>query len=47
MQFYWNNFWFKLIDARQFAALRILFGGLSCIYFFELLPYAESQFSHL
>ena len=47
MQFYWNNFWFKLIDARQYAALRILFGGLSCLYFLELLPYVESQFSRL
>ena len=47
MQNNWNHFWFRLIDARQYAVLRILFGGLSCIYFLELLPYVDSQFSHL
>lgn len=47
MQNNWNHFWFRVIDARQYAALRILFGGLSCIYFSELLPYVDSQFSRL
>ena len=47
MQTGWNNLWFKLIDARQYAALRILFGGLSLGYFLELLPYVDSQFSLL
>ncbi len=43
----WNTLWFTLIDARQYAVLRILFGGLSCGYFWSLLPYVESQFSRL
>ena len=43
----WNTLWFTLIDARQYAVLRILFGGLSCGYFLSLLPYVESQFSRL
>jgi hypothetical protein len=47
MQIRWNNLWFKLIDARQYAALRILFGGLSLGYFLEILPYVDSQFSRL
>ena len=47
MQTGWNNLWFKLIDARQYAALRILFGGLSCGYFLALLPYVDSHFSRL
>jgi uncharacterized membrane protein YphA (DoxX/SURF4 family) len=42
---FWNRFWFKSVDARQFAALRIIFGILSCIYFVGFLPYVESQFS--
>jgi Vitamin K-dependent gamma-carboxylase len=41
----WDKFWFRLIDARQYAALRIAFGGLSVVYFFGLLPYVETQFS--
>ncbi len=41
----WENFWFKAIDARQYAALRIAFGTLSAIYLFTLLPYVETQFS--
>jgi Vitamin K-dependent gamma-carboxylase len=45
MQSAWNRFWFKLIDARQFAALRMAFGGLSLVYFLGLLPYVETQFS--
>ena len=47
MQAIWHTLWFKLIDARQYAILRILFGGLSSIYFLNLLPYVDSQFSHL
>ncbi len=47
MQNAWHTLWFKLIDARQYAALRILFGGLSCLYFLNLLPYIDSQFSRL
>lgn len=46
MQHAWHTLWFKLIDARQYAVLRILFGGLSALYFLELLPYINSQFSH-
>jgi Vitamin K-dependent gamma-carboxylase len=41
----WDRFWFKSIDARQYAALRIAFGGLSCVYLILLLPYIETQFS--
>ena len=41
----WDKFWFKSIDARQYAALRIAFGGLSLVYFIQLLPYVEAQFS--
>ncbi|MDA1343254.1 MAG: hypothetical protein O2966_05195, partial [Proteobacteria bacterium] len=41
----WDKFWFKPIDARQYATLRIAFGGLSLIYFIQLLPYVEAQFS--
>lgn len=43
----WERFWFKPIDARQYATLRIAFGGLSLVYFIELLPYVETQFSGL
>ncbi len=46
MQKTWHWFWFKLIDARQYATLRILIGSFSGIYFSELLPYIDSQFSH-
>jgi Vitamin K-dependent gamma-carboxylase len=45
MQSAWDKFWFKTIDARQFAALRIAFGCLSLVYFLSLLPYVENQFS--
>jgi Vitamin K-dependent gamma-carboxylase len=45
MQAAWDNFWFKLIDARQYAALRIMFGGLSAVYLSQLLPYIGTQFS--
>jgi hypothetical protein len=41
----WNGFWFKLIDAKQYAGLRIAFAGLSVLYFIQLLPYVEAQFS--
>ncbi len=41
----WNNFWFRTVDARRYAALRIAFGILSVIYFVELLPYVETQLS--
>jgi len=41
----WNDFWFRDIDVRQYAALRILFGALSASYFVCLLPYSETQFS--
>lgn len=41
----WDKFWFKSIDARQYAALRIAFGALSAVYFVKLLPYLETQFS--
>ena len=43
----WNQFWFKSIDARQYAALRIAFGGLSVVYLLGLLTYVETQFSGL
>lgn len=45
MQTGWDQFWFKSIDARQYAALRIVFGCLSLVYFLGLLPYVETQFS--
>ena len=35
----WDNFWFRSIDARQYAALRIAFGGLSAVYLLGLLPF--------
>lgn len=41
----WTNFWFTSVDARQYAVLRITFGGLSVIYFLALWPYVASQFS--
>lgn len=41
----WDQFWFKSIDARQYAALRIAFGVLSMVYFLGLLPFLETQFS--
>jgi hypothetical protein len=37
MQGMWENFWFKPIDARQYAALRICFGGLSAVYLLGLI----------
>jgi len=43
----WDNFWFRSIDARQYAALRIAFGGLSAVYLLGLLPFLETQFSGL
>ena len=43
---FWNKFWFKTIDARQYAVLRIAFGFLSAVYLFELWPYLPSQFSN-
>jgi len=45
MQGWWDRFWFRSIDARQYAALRIVFGGLSAVYLLGLLPYVETQFS--
>jgi Vitamin K-dependent gamma-carboxylase len=45
MQSMWEKFWFEPLDARQYAALRIAFGGLSFFYFLGLLPYVETQFS--
>ncbi|NOT13407.1 MAG: HTTM domain-containing protein [Methylococcaceae bacterium] len=47
MQDVWNNFWFRSIDARQYAVLRIGFGCLSTVYLSQLLPYVETQFSGL
>lgn len=47
MQGLWDKFWFKSIDARQYATLRIAFGGLSFIYLIQLLPYVKTQFSGL
>jgi Vitamin K-dependent gamma-carboxylase len=41
----WDQFWFKSIDTRQYAALRIAFGGLSAIYFVNFFPFVETQFS--
>jgi len=42
---FWRRFWFKTIDARQYALLRITFGLLSAIYLAQLLPLADVQFS--
>ena len=41
----WDSFWFKTIDPRQYALLRIAFGSLSVIYFLALWPYVPVQFS--
>ena len=41
----WLGFWFKSIDARQYATLRIVFGALSMAYFIQFIPYVETQFS--
>jgi uncharacterized membrane protein YphA (DoxX/SURF4 family) len=41
----WVSFWFKPIDGRQYATLRIAFGALSTGYFIQLFPYVETQFS--
>lgn len=41
----WAAFWFADIDARQYAALRIITGTLSVIYFLELFPYVGVHFS--
>jgi len=45
MRAVWDHFWFKSIDARQYAALRIVFGSLTAIYFLGFLPFVETQFS--
>ncbi|NOT85305.1 MAG: HTTM domain-containing protein [Methylococcaceae bacterium] len=42
----WHNFWFKPIDVRQYAILRIAFGFLSALYIAKLLPFADVHFSH-
>lgn len=41
----WNNFWFKAIDVRQYALLRIAFGYLTAVYLIQLLPFASDHFS--
>lgn len=41
----WREFWFQDIDARQYALLRILVGGLSLMYFLQLWPYLADHFS--
>lgn len=41
----WQNFWFARIDVRQYAALRILYGGLSGWYFMQLWPLLPEQLS--
>jgi Vitamin K-dependent gamma-carboxylase len=41
----WYSFWFAPIDVRQYAALRILFGGLSGGYFLQLAPLLPEQLS--
>jgi hypothetical protein len=41
----WDSFWFKTVDARQYAVLRIAFGSLSVIYLLALWPYIPVHFS--
>lgn len=41
----WRQFWFKRIDTRRYAALRMVFGILSALYLVGLLPYSQDQFS--
>jgi Vitamin K-dependent gamma-carboxylase len=47
MQGIWDRFWFNSIDPRQYAAIRIAFGGLSVFYLLGLLPYVDKHFSGL
>ncbi len=41
----WHDMWFKSVDVRQFALLRISFGYLCAVYLVQLLPYVETHFS--
>ncbi|MEQ1635499.1 MAG: HTTM domain-containing protein [Methylococcales bacterium] len=45
MQKYWYALWFKPIDVRQFALLRIAYGYLTAVYLVQLLPFIATQFS--
>lgn len=45
MQKIWHYFWFKPVDVRQFAILRISFGLLSTVYLLQLLPFIDTHFS--
>ncbi len=42
---HWCQFFFKPIDALQYAVLRIGLGALITIYFIQLLPFFPVQFS--
>lgn len=41
----WHSLWFKPIDVRQFALLRIAFGYLTAVYLVQLLPFIPAHFS--
>ena len=41
----WNQFLFRPIDVAQYSALRIGLGTLVTIYFIQLLPFYQIQFS--
>jgi len=41
----WHYFWFKPVDVRQFAILRISFGYLCAVYLVQLLPLVDAHFS--
>lgn len=45
MQKYWHAAWFKPIDVRQFALLRISFGYLNAVYLVQLWPFISTHFS--
>jgi len=45
MKNYWQTFWFKPTDVRQFAILRICFGYLSAVYLVQLLPFIAIHYS--
>lgn len=45
MQKRWDAVWYKPIDVRQYAVLRIAFGYLSAVYLLQLLPFVTAHFS--
>lgn len=45
MQLIWYQFWFKAVDVRQFACLRIAYGFLITLYLCQLMPFAVEHYS--